>query len=278
MSDASAAGTAIRPSGTVSFSKAAGDAGSLGAASCTLPATGANECSVTYTPSAAGSSTITGSYGGDVNHLTSSDDDTVTAAKRDSATTVTCSPASVVINQASTCTAAVSDASAAGTSIRPTGTVNFSKAAGDAGTLGAASCTLPASGANQCSVTYTPSATGSSTITGSYGGDTNHLTSSDDDTVTAAKRATATTVTCTSPVAINQGSTCSATVDDTDVGTKGIPAGTVTFSNAAGDPGSFGSTTCSLDPIAGDGDSARCSVTYTPSDIGDPHHRRELRR
>ena len=84
MSDASAAGTAIRPSGTVSFSKAAGDAGSLGAASCTLPATGANECSVTYTPSAAGSSTITGSYGGDTNHLTSSDDDTVTAAKRDS--------------------------------------------------------------------------------------------------------------------------------------------------------------------------------------------------
>ena len=78
MSDASAAGTAIRPSGTVSFSKAAGDAGSLGAASCTLPATGANECSVTYTPSAAGSSTITGSYGGDTNHLTSSDDDTVT--------------------------------------------------------------------------------------------------------------------------------------------------------------------------------------------------------
>src|SRR4029453_2678437 len=123
--------------------------------SCNLPASGTNSCSVTYTPSAAGSSTITGTYGNDSYHNGSNGSDTGTAAKRDSSTSVTCSPASVVINQGSVCTATVSDASANGAPIRPTGTVSFSKGAGDAGSFDNLSCNLPASGTNSCSVTKT---------------------------------------------------------------------------------------------------------------------------
>src|SRR4029453_15693389 len=142
--------------------------------SCNLPASGTNSCSVTYTPSAAGSSTITGTYGNDSNHNGSKGSDTVTAAKRDSSTSVSCSPASVVINQGSVCTATVRDASANATPTRPTGPVSFSKGPGDAGSFDNLSCNLPASGTNSCSVTYTPSAAGSSTITVTYGSDRHH--------------------------------------------------------------------------------------------------------
>ena len=266
VSDASANGTAIRPTGTVSFSKGAGDAGSFDNLSCNLPATGTNSCSVTYTPSAAGSSTITGTYGSDSNHNGSNGNDTVTATKRDSSTSVTCSPASVVINQGSVCTATVSDASANGTAIRPTGTVSFSKGAGDAGSFDNLSCNLPATGTNSCSVTYTPSAAGSSTITGTYGSDSNHTGSNGNDTVTATKRDSSTSVTCSpASVVINQGSVCTATVSDASAnGTAIRPTGTVSFSKGAGDAGSFDNLSCNL-PATG---TNSCSVTYTPSAAG----------
>ncbi len=266
VSDASANGTPIRPTGTVSFSKGAGDAGSFDNLSCNLPASGPNSCSVTYTPSAAGSSTITGTYGNDSNHNGSNGNDTVTAAKRDSSTSVSCSPASVVINQGSVCTATVSDASANGTPIRPTGTVSFSKGAGDAGSFDNLSCNLPASGPNSCSVTYTPSAAGSSTITGTYGNDSNHNGSNGNDTVTAAKRDSSTSVSCSpASVVINQGSVCTATVSDASAnGTPIRPTGTVSFSKGAGDAGSFDNLSCNL-PASGPNS---CSVTYTPSAAG----------
>src|SRR5881397_1860964 len=60
------------PTGTVMFTNT-GSGAFTPANSCTLSGTGASSsCSVTYTPSAAGSQTITGTYSGDSVHPASS--------------------------------------------------------------------------------------------------------------------------------------------------------------------------------------------------------------
>jgi large repetitive protein len=170
------------PTGTITFSS--GGAGTFAPApKCTLAATstaGVSECSATYTPAAveAGSQTITASYPGDGNYLKSSGSSPLTVTTRTTATTVECSPASVPTGVGSSCTATVTDTNA-GTVSTPTGSVGFSS--NGAGSFSATSCTLAASattGTASCSVTYTPSATGSQTITGAYGGDPTHGSSS----------------------------------------------------------------------------------------------------
>src|SRR5205823_1034447 len=83
--------------------------------------------------------------------------------------TVACTPASVSVNQATTCTVTVAD-HAAGTASIPTGTVTFSPGG---------ICTLSHSGSDPnpestCSVTITPTATGQLSISADYGGDSTH--------------------------------------------------------------------------------------------------------
>ncbi len=170
------------PTGTITFSS--GGSGTFTpATTCTLTATatpGVSECSATYTPTAVGTGThtITASYPGDGNYVKSSGSSPLTVTTRTTATTVECNPASVATGVPSTCTATVSDTNA-GTVSTPTGTVGFSS--NGAGSFSpATSCTLAASGTTgvaSCSVTYTPSATGTQTITGAYGGDTTHASS-----------------------------------------------------------------------------------------------------
>src|SRR5437870_13179156 len=84
------------------------------------------------------------------------------------------------------------------------------------GTFSAASCTLDATG--KCSVSYTPTAVGTGThkITGSYGGDAKHATSTGSFDEAVGRRATATSVSCAPPSAPGGGS-CSvgATAGDT---------------------------------------------------------------
>src|SRR5205809_454445 len=87
----------------------------------------------------------------------------VTATLRTTSTTIVCSPGTVAINQASTCTATVVDTNGAGSST-PAGSVAFT-ATGPAGTFSATSCTLVS---GSCSVTFTPSAAGTATISGTY--------------------------------------------------------------------------------------------------------------
>jgi hypothetical protein len=191
---------------------------------------------------------------------------TLSITIRPTSTSVSCSPASVVVNQASTCTATVTDTSPSPTTSRPMGLVTFSKAATDVGSFSPSSCTLSASGSISCSVTYTPSAGGSSTITANYGGDVGHDTSSDHTGVTAAKRHTTTSVSCAPiPQQIGKSITCTATVTDIEgAGTKASPAGTVTFAHLAGDNGTFSSgNTCSL--VAGAAGISSCQVPYTSS-------------
>jgi Big-like domain-containing protein len=76
--------------------------------------------------------------------------------------------------------ATVTDTAGAGATI-PTGTVTFSSSGGLF--LLGATCSLNAAGS--CSVSYTPSLLGSSTVTGSYGGDGRHVGSSGSGTVTS---------------------------------------------------------------------------------------------
>jgi hypothetical protein len=59
-------GSASRTTGSIAF--ATGGAGTLGGASCALPADGAQQCQVTYTPSAAGTHRITAAHAGDAAH------------------------------------------------------------------------------------------------------------------------------------------------------------------------------------------------------------------
>src|SRR5207247_1369633 len=79
--------------GTVSWTS--DGAGTFSAASCTLDATG--KCSVSYTPTALGTGThkITGSYGGDPKHATSSGSFNEAVATRTSGPSVDCVPPSV---------------------------------------------------------------------------------------------------------------------------------------------------------------------------------------
>jgi len=110
-------------------------------------------------------------------------------------------------------------------------------------------------------------------IGASYSGSVVYLVSSDPDgfAITVSKRSTATNVSCQSPRVINQPGSCTATVDDTDAGTRSIPPGTVTFSRSGTGAGGFDTTSCALNPIPGDSDSSRCTVTYTPTSGAGTH-------
>ena len=255
---ASVADTSSTPTtatGTVSF-KSTGP-GSFSPGSCTLSG---GTCSVTFTPSAKGPDTVTASYGGDSGHATSSGSAPVTATLRSSSTTLACAPSSVVVGSASTCTATVAD-TASGSPSTPGGTVSFA-ASGSAGTFNVPSCSL-ANGS--CSVTFTPSGAGTTTITASYPGDSVHAASSGTATVWSQ---TSKDPTSTQPVCVN---TCSTTpgqqvgilvfVADNAQNSTHQPSGSVSFT--ASSPGVFSATSCTLSPNTSN--TATCGVDFTPS-------------
>src|SRR5205823_6153237 len=137
----------------------------LGSAS-TNPTTGAvsTSCAVSFTPTAAGAHTITGTYGGDPVNDGSSGTTGVTALKHGTTTSVSCTPVSVPVGSPTSCTATVTDATP-GSATAPTGTVNFTtfptRRSSDLCTLGSAS-TNPTTGAvsTSCAVSFTPTAAG----------------------------------------------------------------------------------------------------------------------
>ncbi len=183
-------------------------------------------------------------------------------------TTVTCSPATVGVNNSTRCTATVTDTNSTGP-ITPTGNVTFTSSS--TGTF-TGTCSLTGTGATAscaANVTYTPTvvAPGTHTISGTYNGDTKHAfstsTGSQSFTLTVIGRSTSTTVSCApSSVVVNNGSTCTATLTDTATGTPSIPTGQVRFTSSGTASGSFSPTTsCNL--VAGS-----CSVTFTPTSAG----------
>src|SRR5207249_7585567 len=129
----------------------------------------------------------------------------LTVTLRTTSTSVSCTPSSVVVNQATSCTAVVVDSSGSG-GITPTGNVVFAPGG---------SCTLVS---GSCSVGITPSSSGSLSVSASYGGDSSHSTSSGSSSVAVSNRSTSTSISCSpSPVTNNAATSCVATVTDNDV-------------------------------------------------------------
>ena len=189
---------------------------------------------------------------------------TITINRRTTSTAIICSPASVQIGQSSTCTASVKDTSP-GTPSTPAGTVSFTNGGGSfTGTpcsLGAVNSTTA-----NCSVSYAPSGTSArtETITGTYTpaqSDTFHdgsLGTFPLSVIVAGLHSTSTSVSCTpSNVDVNQATSCTATIRDTQMSGATAPTGTVTFT-----PGG----TCTLGNPSGS--SASCSVNVTPTVSG----------
>jgi Bacterial Ig-like domain (group 3) len=176
-------GAAGSPGGTVLFS---GGSGSFpGGGACTLAPAGGptGSCSVTFTPAlgSEGSQTLTASYQGATDYQASAGAAQITVSKRSTTTAVTCSPSPATLNGTTTCTATVKDVST-GLPATPSGAVTWGNG-GAAGSFAPATCVLNgAAGSASCSVAYTPTAVAPSTapqvITASYGGDTDHSTSS----------------------------------------------------------------------------------------------------
>lgn len=183
---------------------------------------------------------------------------------------VSCTPASVNVGQATTCTATVTDSSA--TPSNPTGEVDFTTGGGG-GFTPAASCTLTPVDTDEgtCSVTYTPTAVsgGSHLITGDYEGDTEHAADEGSFSVTVAGRPTSTGISCApTSVLVNEGSSCTVTVNDTGGAGASTPTGTVDLSSDGA--GGFSPDPCTLSAV--DADTASCTTTYTPTAFGDGSH------
>ena len=242
------------PTGIVSF--ASNGAGAFAGAPCTLVSQTAtsSSCQVTYTPTGgAGTHSIAATYNGDASHNGSTQAFSLTVTLRTTSTSVSCSPSSVVVNQATSCTAVVVDSSGSG-GATPTGNVVFTPSG---------SCTLVS---GSCSVSITPSASGSFSVSANYGGDSSHSTSSGSSSVAVGNRSTSTSVSCSpSPVTNNMATSCVATVSDNDVGSVITPGGSVGF--ASNSAGVFAQPNCTL-AATGTVGVARCSVNYSPSVAG----------
>src|SRR5881396_2210490 len=265
------------PTGSVSFTT--NSTGTFTpSASCTLAAgatQGTATCSVTYTPTVVGHHLITGNYAADSTHTSSSGSFNLASTQRTTTTTVACTPSPVTGGSATSCTATVTDSTAAGTPVTPTGTVSFTT--NSTGTFTpSASCTLVAgTGTASCSVTYTPGSTavGHHLITGTYPGDATHTTSngSFNLAVTAVPpHPTTTTVQCSpASVQVSTPTSCTVTVTDTS-SSPTTPTGTVSFtSNSTGTFTPATSCTLAAGAMAG---TATCSVTYTPGASATGHH------
>src|SRR2546427_7246602 len=155
--------TAPFPTGLVNFFA---DGAATPFTSCSLSGSGVTESwSVSYPPSTAGPHRIVAKYAGDGAHADStSPPAAVTATKHSTATSVSCTPASVPVGSPTSCTATATDATPV-VATAPTVTVSF---ANSGGTFSASSCTLgnantnPTTGAvsTSCAVSFTPTASG----------------------------------------------------------------------------------------------------------------------
>src|SRR3989441_2788537 len=205
--------------------------------------------------------TVTDNLGG-TNTATKSVTVTGAPVQHPTSTTVSCTPSAVAPTQVVTCTATVADASTGPTP--PTGVVTWSHTG--TGSFNVGTCTLNGGTPSICSVNYTPGATGAHDISASYGGDTQHSTSSTTSpvTITVTLDSTTTTLVCT-PLATapNQAVSCTVTVTDTVAGRTPVnPTGTITWAHTGS--GNFNVGACTLNG----GTPSTCTVTYTPTAAG----------
>src|SRR2546428_3534049 len=266
------------PTGTVSWSDGGGG-GSFNATSCTLSqystSTSTSICNIAYTPPAkSGPVTINGTYSGDSTHKTSFGTSALTVNLRVTKTAVTPNPATTSIGALITFYAKIVDSSS-GTKGIPTGTVSWSDG-GVEGSFSSSSCMLAqystSTSTSICSIKYNPPANaGPVTITGTYSGDSIHNTSSGTSPLMVTLRGTSTTV-LPNPATTTIGTpiTFQVKIVDSSSGTKGIPTGTVSWSDG-GAGGSFNAVSCALTQYRTSTSESVCTIVYTPpANIGTP--------
>ncbi len=156
---------------------------------------------------------------------------------------VACEPSPLAVGSGTTCTASVRGNS-------PSGYVSF-KSSGK-GTFSSTECVLSSA---ECSVSYTPTATGGQTITVAYGGDSHNPSSYGTFSLVVGPATSGTSVSCTSSnPSVGANDRCQAVV-------KGfIPTGTVSWSSSG--KGTFSAPSCTL------ASTGSCYVYYTPTSGG----------
>jgi len=205
-------------------------------------------------------------------------------------TTVKCSPSSVTVGSSSTCTATVTSTGSAPltgtlafTSSDPSGTFTNvkcgtnDKPGGDrTGDEGGSDGNGNGNGnVLRCTADYTPSSTGTQTITATYSGDPNNASSAGTFVLTVTLAATHTSLTCDlSKAQAGKSTKCEAQVTARDHIT---PTGSVTFTSSD-THGTFGQVTCTTkeshqdataqDKGEGQTSALTCLVDYTPSSTG----------
>ena len=237
---------------------------------CVVDSTG--QCTMTYTPSATGAHVITATYAGNEFYVDSTSDDShsVDVDKRETSTTAG-GPTSGFVNEVLTFTVQVNDTSAAGgTSPSFDSATNQVTWTIDEPGVGVATLTGDVDGTGAGSIVYTPSATGSYSISANYEGNDYYLESAPDGSwaFTVNKRTTSTTVDGPTTGCVNEVLTFAVQVNDTSVAGGTAPSfedvpDTNQVTWTIDEPG-VGVTT-----LTGDVDANGAgSIDYTPSATG----------
>jgi hypothetical protein len=154
------------PGGDVTFLQSGGT-GSVSfpnPATCTLAS---GSCSLTLVGTSPGNPVIQAAYSGDTNNLASSRTLSLAVMAIPTTTDISCTPLSIALGAATTCTATIKGLS-------PTGIVSWSSSSAT-GIFSSSDCTLSA---NSCQVSYNDTTSGAAVIVASYSGDSNNLWSS----------------------------------------------------------------------------------------------------
>ena len=244
--------SATIPTGMVTWSDG-NNGGTFSASSCVLSS---GSCTVSYTPPTdySGTITITGSYGGDSAHTSSSATTTLTSTVLHNITTTVTSSASTV-KQGSQVQFTATLADTFSTTLTPTGTVTWSDG-NLGGTFNPTTCTLSA---GNCAVTYTSPANyaGSISVNAHYNSDWPFSKSDGAFTLVGSLLPNTSTIVTPNPATTTLGSSIPFTAIVTTANSQTVPAGTVTWSD--GDAGGvFSPSSCTIS-------SGSCTVTYTPS-------------
>ena len=283
---------ATPPSGRVSF--AADPPGQFVPNPCNLEPAGPDSasCEVEFNPNVvqSGIHRLKATYGRGQSHFSSSDtfdlgvfEEAEGGGNKHLTTTeLACVPGSVKAEEATVCTATVTDAAATGRTI-PTGAASFF--ANGPGEFAQLQCDLEPAGPDSasCQGTYTPIRAGSSPheLGARYLSDGTHASSigAFDLEVTRGdgdeRNTTTTTLNCEpATVETDRLTACTATVRDTTDITgvdKVAPTGRITFDSDS--PGNFTPISCELDPVAPDSDTSTCGVNYIPRALieSEPH-------
>ena len=207
---------------------------------CTITlANGVGNCNVSFTST--GTKTLTATYSGDTDHLSSSDTEAHSVVPPIGTTTIISSvkPSPTYVNENTTVSVTVSANSG---SVTPTGTVSITGAN--------TNCTITLSnGTGDCNVVFT--SVGTKTLTATYNGYGAFTASNDTENVDALYRTT-TTITADTPDSSSTNQPVSVSVSVESVG--GTPTGTVQITGAT--------SNCSISLASGKG---TCAVNFSTS-------------